>query len=86
MAKVLVELDSDYFHELIVKDLIESYNTQVEERDAEKRIIVNHGWDDARKDVARVNYKASKKFVKALRNTLKYYTTLDERIELGLDF
>ena len=86
MVKVTVEVSDEFADCIILSSLIGSYHDQLEERDKEKRISKDETSDVLRRDVARTNYKDSKKFVKAIRTTIKYYTTHDERIELGLDF
>ena len=86
MLRVSIDLDYDQVHNIVVDDLVSSYNIQLEERNNEERISKSDYTTLERREIAKQNYKDSKRFVKSLRTVIKYYTTSDQRIKLGLDF
>jgi len=86
MAKVVIDIDLEIFEDLVVNSLIDSYQIQLKERDFEKRRSKNDLISDDLRAVANTNYEHSKKFVKALRTVIKYYTTTTQRREMGFDF
>ena len=79
MPKLSIELDYDQVEEITILSLINSYEMQITDiENIDNKLVLS--------DVDKQNLKDFKRIKKALKKVISFYTTLDMRIELGLDF
>ena len=76
MTKISVELDVDQFDKLVVEELIRTRQTFLNDLGANNHVFV---WGDQEADDAEIQ-----KHIDALELLLKWYSTPDELVKMGL--
>ena len=76
MTKISVELDNEQFDKLVVEELIRTRQTFLNDLGANNHVFV---WGDQEADDAEIP-----KHIDALELLLKWYSTPDELVKMGL--